>query len=277
MEQSDREIADHYTTDKLIKRIEEGLIAAGVDPAAPSPEDLKPVDEFHTGGIEATEMMLDGLGIDEGTRVLDVGCGIGGTARLIASRYGAHVQGVDLTPAFVETATELSQRCGLGDRTAFQVGSALDMPVGPGEFDLATMFHVGMNIVDKAALFRDVARTLKPGGRFALFDIMRNGAGEISFPVPWSSTVRTSFVVPPQDYRVAGETAGLTLIAEHDRSDYAVDFFKRVVAAFETHGTPPVGLHLIMGDTAQEKYGNAVKAAMDGVTGPWEMVFEKRA
>lgn len=277
MRDSAEGVVDHYATQSLMEQIEAGLKAAGVNPEAPTPDDLKPVDEFHTGGVEATAMILDPLGIDATARVLDVGSGIGGTARFIAGRYGAHVTGVDLTPAFVSAATELSERCGLGEKTTFHTGSALAMPVEDAAFDLATMMHVGMNIEDKPGLFRDVARALKPGGRFALFDIMKRGAGEITFPVPWASDPACSFVEDPQAYRDAAAAAGLVSISEHDRSDYAVDYFGRVIAAIEEHGVPPVGLHLIMGDTAQDKYANAVGAAMNGVTGPWEMVFGKPA
>jgi len=123
---------------------------------------------------------------------------------------------------------------------------------------------------------REVHRVLAPRGRFALFDIMRRGDGDIQFPTPWASTPEQSFVAEPQVYRDAAAAAGLVLESERDRSDYAVDFFKGVVAKTEERGgPPPIGLHLIMGETAEAKYRNAVGAALAGVTGPWEMVFRK--
>lgn len=269
-------IQDHYTTGPILDRIKSGLRAAGADPEAPGPDDLKAVDEFHTGGLEATEALLAPLGITDRMSVLDVGSGIGGTARFMARTYGAYVNGVDVTPAFVDVANTLSKMVGLDHRSSFLHGSALDMPVTDASFDLATMLHVGMNIADKPALFVEVARTLRPGGRFALFDIMATGQAEIVYPVPWASHAGESFVDLPQIYRDAAAQAGLALIAERDRTDYAKDFFARVIAAAEAaDGPPPIGLHLLMGDTAQDRYSNAVSAAMNGATCPWEMVFEK--
>ena len=102
--------------------------------------------------------------------MLDVGSGIGGPARYFASAYGCDVTGIDLTPAFVELANELTSRTGLADRVRFVQGSALALPFEAGSFDLATMNHVGMNIADKATLFAEVRRVLRPGGRFMIYE-----------------------------------------------------------------------------------------------------------
>lgn len=76
----------HYQTEDLLGRIRAALKEAGADPTAPSPDDLKPVDEFHTGGLEATEALLSQLEIGPDMTVLDLGSGIGGTAREVISR-----------------------------------------------------------------------------------------------------------------------------------------------------------------------------------------------
>lgn len=265
----------HYDTGAILDRIKAGLAAAGADPEAPKPEDLKGVDEFHIGGLEATEALLDPLGITAEMSALDVGSGIGGTARFIASRYGAYVHGVDLTPAFVDLANTLSAMCGLDHRCSCLQGSALSMPVSDASFDVATMIHVGMNIEDKPALFAEVARCLKPGGRFAVYDVMALSNEAVDFPVPWSSGPETSFVAPPQAYRDAAAAAGFELVSERDRSDFARDFFARVKQATEANGPPPVGLQLIMGDETRLRVGNMVKAVSAGRVSPWEMVFQK--
>jgi SAM-dependent methyltransferase len=268
-------VATHYDTGAMLDRIRAGLKQAGADPERPSPEDLKPVDEFHTGGLEATEALLGPLGIAPETRVLDIGSGIGGTARFVAARYGASVTGIDLTPAFVETAERLSAMCGLSEATAFRVGSAYALPLEDASVDLATMFHVGMNLDDKGQLFREVARVLAPGGRFALFDIMLRSDEAHDFPVPWASVAEGSFVETPEVYRQAARRAGLTLEAERDRHGYAAAYFQKVTAAMEKNGPPPVGLQLIMGPEAPIRYGNVVRATIDGKIGPWEMVFRR--
>ncbi|MEM7061523.1 MAG: class I SAM-dependent methyltransferase [Pseudomonadota bacterium] len=269
-------LAAHYGSEPFLARIDDALTGMGVDPNAPSLEQLKPVDEFHTGGLEATEAFLGPMNIPAGTEVLDIGCGIGGTARYLANRFGAQVTGVDLTPDYVHAATELSRRLGLDDKLRFIEGSALDLPVASTSFDLATMFHVGMNIAEKAKLFAEVANALRPGGRFAVFDIMRgDGDGEISYPAPWSPDAAHSFVAPPDEYREAATSAGLELLHERDRADFAREFFARVTKATAENGPPPIGLHLLMGEEAPLRYGNVVAAANAGVAAPWEMVFRK--
>ena len=267
-------VAHHYSGNTLLDDIRAALKASGVDPAAPSAEDLKPVDEFHTGGLEATDALLDQLEISPQTRVLDVGCGIGGAARHVAARTGAHVRGFDLTPDFVDTATALSKLVGLSEVTTFQVGSGINIPEADDSADLALMFHVGMNIEDKETLFQEVARVLSPGGTFALFDVMRGSDAELTFPFPWAEEAGVSFVTPPDTYRGVAAAAGFTQLAERDRSDFAKAFFDRVFAKIEAAGgPPPVGIHLLMHETGKQKIENYVTHLLAGDIAPTEMIF----
>lgn len=267
-------VADHYSVAEILDAIRSALIASGADPDAPAPEDLKPVDEFHTGGKEATEALLVQLEIAPETRVLDIGSGIGGTARHIAAGTGARVQGVDLTPVYVETAQALSRMAGLHRRTAFAVGSALDLPVDDDIVDLATMFHVGMNIEDKEKLFAEAARVLAPGGTFALFDVMRHSQAPLTFPFPWAEAADFSFVDPPERYRDAAAKAGFVPVAERERRDFTLAYFERVFARSEAAGgPPPLGIHLLMRGTAHQKIENYVKHVKAGDLAPVEMIF----
>lgn len=267
-------VASHYTTDAMLDAIRKALTAAGVDPDAPHANDLKPVDEFHTGGLEATDALLDQLEITPETRVLDIGCGIGGAARHVAGRSGAHVTAFDLTPEFITTAKALSALVGLDDKNTFGVGSALDMPVADNSADLALMFHVGMNIEDKKTLFSEAARALSPGGIFAIFDVMKTSDAPMTFPFPWADEKGFSFVDTPQTYRDAATAAGFTQMAERNRRDFAIAFFERAFAAMEKNGGPPsVGIHLLMRETAPLKIKNYFNHAKAGDIAPVEMIF----
>src|SRR5262249_10542157 len=143
------------------------------------------VDEFHIGGRKASADFLDQLSFNDQTKVLDVGCGLGGPARFVAHRYGSQVTGIDLTPEYVETRNRLCKWVGLAERISLHQGSALAMPFMEASFDGAYMMHVGMNIEDKETLASEVARVLRPGSVFGIYDVMRTGFGELAFPVPW--------------------------------------------------------------------------------------------
>jgi SAM-dependent methyltransferase len=221
-------VSRHYASYDVLSRIRAALSELGHDPDAVSPDVLKPVDEFHIGGAEATTALLEKLSIRSDTEVLDIGSGIGGPARMIAARYGCRVIGVDLTPHFVETARALSVMCGMDERVRFEVGSAVALPFPDASFDLALLLHVGMNVPDKAALFREARRVLREGGTFAVYEVMRAGDGDLAFPVPWAETPDLSALEPPQGYRDAAEAAGFRIVSEENRRDVALDFFARI-------------------------------------------------
>ena len=113
MSKPEKGIVAHYTKSGLFDRIIRAIEKLGKTAGTIEPEDLKPVDEFHIGGIEATEELLAQLEIGISTRVLDIGSGIGGTTRHIVTRYGADVPGLDLTPEFEDTARRITELVGL--------------------------------------------------------------------------------------------------------------------------------------------------------------------
>lgn len=268
------DIAHHYTTGKLLARIRQGLRDSGCDPDRPSVEDLKPVDEFHIGGAEATRDLIAQLNVTGDSRVLDIGCGICGPARTVATTTGAHVTGIDLTEEFVATARALNRATGLEPRVTCTVGSALDIPFDADSFDAATLIHVGMNIPDKARLFAEAARVLRPGGTFAVYEVMRTGPGELTYPVPWSDLRDGDFSAPPETYRDAARAAGFTHAAERERRETALNFFNARRADLAARdGPPPLGMHLVMRGDPRQKMLNMLANVEAGHIAPVEMIF----
>lgn len=272
------QVADHYTHGALIDAIERGITALGKTTATITLDDLAPVDEFHIGGRRASIAFLDQLGLGEAVTTLDVGCGIGGASRFTASHYGAAVTGIDLTAEYVATGQVICDWLGLSQQVQLREASATALPFADASFDRAFMMHVGMNIPDKAAVCREVARVLKPGGCFGIYDVMRIGPGELTFPVPWATTAATSAVASPEEYRTALTDAGLTLESERNRHGFALEFFEELKAkTMAAGGPPPLGLHILMGATAPLKVQNMLDNISAGRIAPVEMIGRKPA
>lgn len=260
-------LGEHYGQDGLIERILSQLTSAGVDVNALTPTDLSGVDEFHLGGGMATAALLTDLDLADDAKVLDVGSGIGGAARQLAANSNRHITGIDLTPDFVELATELSSRTGLGEWTSFEVANATALGFDDNSFDATTMFHVGMNIEDKTALFTELARVVRPDGVVAVYDIMRIGDGDLDFPVPWSSSAGTSHLATPDDYLSAMTAAGLTPASPVDRRPLVAES----LAAAAAH-PPPANLSHLMGADWPAMFGNLRAALGSGIVAPIQIV-----
>ncbi len=271
----DDAIARHYTRGDLAQRIMEAVHQVVPDMTDVTPRDLAPVDEFHIGGVKATETFTAKLGLRPGMTVVDVGSGIGGAARFVADAHDCHVTGIDLTPEFCAVATMLSAATGLSDVTEFHDGSALTMPFRDEHFDAAMTLHVAMNIDDKAGLYREVARVLKPGAVFGIYDIMVGPqGGDLDFPVPWSATPATSYLATPDAMRAMLTDAGFVIEQDEDRTGFAIDFFEGLKKS-AAEGPPPLGLHVIMGDDFKDKVTNMAKNIAAGRCGPREMICRK--
>jgi len=252
-------VAGHYAHGALAQAIDRALVAAGKDPERLTPADLGPIDEFHIGGGEATAALFAQLGLQAGMRWLDIGSGLGGSARHLAAAYGCIVSGIDLAPEYVEVAGDLARRVGLQGRVDFRQGSALALPFPDAGFDGASLLHVGMNIPDKTAVFAEVHRVLRPGGRFALYEQMRTGDGDLPYPLPWAEDERSSFVETVADYRAHLVAAGFTVEDVEDCTP-------------TTLGPPPQGPvsnAVIFGPPFVHRIGNNVAATKAGLLGAW--------
>ncbi|HEX2136696.1 MAG TPA: class I SAM-dependent methyltransferase [Microvirga sp.] len=269
----EQSVAHHYTHGSLERAVLDALIASGRDTDRLAPPDLAPVDEFHIGGRQATIDFADQLEVRPGLHLLDIGCGLGGASRYFAHERGCQVTGIDLTEEYVRVAESLARRVGLEDRVTYRQGSALDLPFAPETFDGAYMLHVGMNIQDKRSLLAEVRRVLKPGGIFGIYDVMREGEGDLSFPVPWASSPDTSFVESAADYRRLLKDAGFSVEKERSRRDFAIDFFRQLRAlTAQSGGPPPLGLHILMGAASPQKVANMMDNLERGLIAPTEII-----
>jgi len=131
-------VASHYSEDlKLADAVADKLRSAGKDLNKLTTADLAAVDEFHIRGRKATLELGEKMNLSAQSHVLDIGSGLGGPARTLAEAYGCRVTGIDLTQAFCDAATAMSDWVGLGSRVSFKQGDATDLPFANQTFDAA--------------------------------------------------------------------------------------------------------------------------------------------
>lgn len=271
-----KQISDHYSHGNLLEAIEETLAKLGKSPGSVTIDDLGPVDEFHIGGRQATERFVGQLGFPEKGHILDVGCGLGGAARFVADMFDHLVSGIDLTKEYIDTGNALCAWVGLDSHITLHEGSALNMPFESGTFDGAYMMHVGMNIEDKIGLFKEVYRVLKPGAVFGVYDVMRDEAGELTYPVPWAADRTTSHLGTPSEYSQALGETGFEVLEVNNRIDFAMEFFRQLKEKAEAdEGPPALGLHTLMQKTTAEKVKNMIDNIANGLIAPVEIVAKK--
>ncbi len=252
-------IDQHYGSGKIMKKIETGLNLAGKNLKSLTIDDLAPIDAFHTRGREATLEIIKLANLKETDLVLDVGCGLGGTARYIAEQYNCNVVGIDLTKEYISVGKKLTQLVGLSDRVTFCHASALEIPYEDERFDKVWTEHVQMNIADKNWFYSEITRVLKPGGLLLFHDVFRGTGDSPFYPTPWAEDESISALVTETEARALITQVGLEIDQWIVKVRESIEFFKRVSAKISANGPPPLGLHLLMGDNAKEKLNNYLR------------------
>jgi ubiquinone/menaquinone biosynthesis C-methylase UbiE len=242
-----RAVEEHYTRRSLGETILAALRTAGKDLERLTPDDLAPVDEFHSGQRNATVRLAKHAGIRGGEDVLDVGCGIGGPSRFLAKEFGCRVTGLDLTAEFVEVAKMLAHRTGFFDKVAYRQGDALDLPFPDASFDLVWCQNAAMNIADRDRLYAQMRRVLRPAGRLAIQDVAAGPGGEPYYPTPWARDKSISFLFAPDVTREKLERAGFRVLAWHDPTAESLEQALARAKALEGGTLPALGIHVLIG------------------------------
>ena len=270
----DRPVNEHYGRSDLAAKILEALRAAGKDPDAPTFQDLAPIDQLHARGREATLELARLAGITPRMRVLDVGGGLGGPARTLASEFGCAVEVLDLTEEFCRAGEMLTALTDLADLVSFRHGSALEMPYPDATFDVAWTQHSSMNIADKERLYSEIRRVLRPGGRLAMHEILAGEVSPIHLPVPWAQDPGLSNLHPPEELRALLNDTGFEELTWIDETAPALRWYQMRLAA-TPGGFRPLRPHLVFGDDFGEMLSNQVRNLEESRISIVQAAFER--
>lgn len=161
--------------------------------------------------------LLSAAGITATDRVLDVGCGLASLLIALAERipFQSPAVGIDVSEELIQQAAREVRRAGLEDRIRILASPATHLPFADGAFDVVFSSHV-IKHLDEPAIekaFGEVARVLKPGGRFLFWEFRKTPRSALLF---WSA--RTTGLPPPfqlrtdEELRAALDRAGFRQI-----------------------------------------------------------------
>ncbi|CAM8973524.1 unnamed protein product [Rhodiola kirilowii] len=149
-------------------------------------EETVSLSDHRSAQIRMIEEALRYAGLSEvgkqRKRIVDVGCGIGGTSRYLAEKYGAESRGITLSPVQVQRAQALSVAQGLADQVSFQVADALNQPFPDGQFDLVWSMESGEHMPNRAKFVSELVRVAAPGATIIIVTCCHRdlAPGEIS-------------------------------------------------------------------------------------------------
>jgi SAM-dependent methyltransferase len=209
-------VSTQYGRREFDAAILDTLRATGKNTETLTPDDLAPLTFFGREGKQGALALARLAGVRRGTEVLELGSGLGGAARVLASELGCRVTGLDLTAENCEAATRLTARVSLADRVTFQHGNALDMPFPDVSFDVVWSEQFAQHIADKERLYGQIYRVLRPGGRLAMREFMAGPVQPIHYPVPWARDASISFLRSGDALRALLANAGLREVAWED-------------------------------------------------------------
>jgi len=180
------------------------------------PAELFPHDQDHYGGLAANDALAERARIGKGTRVADFCAGLGGPARYLAHRYGADVTGVELTPARVKGAEELTRLVGLQDRVRVIEGDVMQVPLPDASIDVVVSQEALLHVPDKSRALAEAYRILKPGGRIAFTDwVAHRPLPEADRRLMWQGMAVTGLYDLPAYAELVGG-AGFTVTSVDD-------------------------------------------------------------
>ena len=183
------------------------------------PDELFPHDQDHYGGLAANDALASCARIGTGTKVVDLCAGLGGPARYLAHRNGAIVIGVELTPARVVGAAELTRRVGLDGQVRIIEGNVMDLPLPDASHDAVVSQEALLHVPHLQRAFGEAHRVLRPGGRMAFTNwIIHRPLSEAQRQLLWDGMAAVSLIAIDRHAELL-RGAGFEIEAIEDETD----------------------------------------------------------
>jgi len=207
------------------------------------------LDQYHYLGTEACDELIDVLGLSVGSKVLDIGAGIGGPARYIAARSGCDVTGIELQSDLTDAAAKLTERVGLAERVQFKAGDFASVCRAEGsqmlaQFDHAFSLLSFCHFPDRDGALKLMAECVKPGGTILIEDLALVGPSfTVQETADLQNVVNAPAVTSIAEYVSALESAGFIDIEVVEVSAVWRDWTKARHESFKASREETVRLH----------------------------------
>lgn len=262
-----------YGQSDLGNKILAVLQREGIDMAERIKDALAPIEELHLRGSLATIELAQKTDLNERMKVLDIGCGIGGPARTIASEFGCQVIGLELCEEYCHATEIINNRIGLSNKIEIRQGNALNMPFDSAEFDIVFMQHVLMNIENKERVLSQINHVLRPRGRLAFYTICTGPVTPIHFPVIWANNPDINFLITASELRQLISNSGFKELLWKDETEKILEEIQRARSKPRSKKPQPINLGLIVADPST-KWRNIVRNLKEGRIVVIQGIFE---
>jgi len=193
------------------------------------PEELFAHDQDHYGGLGVNDILAERALIKTGSRVADFCAGLGGPARYLAHKYGADVTGIELTPARVAGAGQLTRLVGLQDRVCVLQGDVMLVPLPDASMDAVISQEAFLHVPEVPRAFAEARRILRSGGRFAFTNwVAQQPLSEADRRLMWDG-MAVQRLYSFAEHRKLLEAAGFLVVSAEDlTADWATILEQRL-------------------------------------------------
>lgn len=238
----DKHYSQSLQLDEILNRLNEAY------PDGPNTYQLAPIDQLHIGGIKASEKLAKRLSEFNATKVLDIGSGLGGLARLCSQQHPADYVCLDITHQLSDINHRLNQLSRSTHKSMIVTGNGQKLPFQNQSFDLIIMQHSLLNMPDKLTALNECKRVLSPKGHLILHEVLTGkNADKMQFPVPWAGTPALSHLISSTQIRELINSASMKIHSVEDWSAEALSWRARQTSKQQKRQTPVVNPGMILG------------------------------